>query len=346
VAGDLVLDDALFDREYWHPDWGRTSSRAYHAPVGALTANYGSFSVTVSPGDKPGDPVRVVLDPPVPYLRLENQAVTAGTRGKTTLVVDRSAGEGVEIVRVAGALRLGTSPKPYYRSVLDPTRYAGAVLRRQLEAVGIEVEGKVRVGTGPAGSTAHELMVFEGRPLAEIVRLFVKFSNNAIAETLVKQIGLAAGAERGSWKSGMSAMRSRLVGLGVLSADSVLVDGSGLSYQNRVSPRVFVKALRLASGSFKFGPELIAALPIAAGDGTLEERAKASRGEVRAKTGLLNGVTSLSGFAQLSDGERAVFSLLVNGYRVSDDRAMNVVDRFAAELVRDARSPRAASMAD
>jgi D-alanyl-D-alanine carboxypeptidase/D-alanyl-D-alanine-endopeptidase (penicillin-binding protein 4) len=189
-------------------------------------------------------------------------------------------------------------------------------------------------------------MAFEGRPLAEIVRLFVKFSNNAIAETLVKQIGLAAGSSRGSWQAGVPAMRARLVGLGLLSEDTVLVDGSGLSYENRVSPRVFVRALRLAAGSFKFGPELISALPIAAGDGTLEERAEASLGQVRAKTGLLNGVMSLSGFAQLPDGERAVFSLLVNGYRVSDDRAMQVVDRFAAELVRDADSPRAAALAD
>jgi len=220
------------------------------------------------------------------------------------------------------------------------------VLRRQLEAVGIQVDGSVRVGRGPEGSTAHELMVFKGRPLAEIVRLFVKFSNNAIAETLVKQIGLAAGAERGSWQAGVPAMRSRLASLGLLSQDTVLVDGSGLSYENRVSPRDFVRALQLARDSFKFGPELVSALPIAASDGTLKDRAEGALGEVRAKTGLLNGVMSLSGFAQLGDGERAVFSFLTNGYRVSDERAMQVVDRFAAELVRDTSSPGTAAQGE
>jgi D-alanyl-D-alanine carboxypeptidase len=80
-------------------------------------------------------------------------------------------------------------------------------------------------------------------------------------------------------------------------------------------------------------------------DGTLEKRTRGAQGEVRAKTGLLNGVTSLSGYARLNGagmqsasgpkgGDALVFSILVNGYKVADERAMDAVDRFAAELVR------------
>ena len=346
IAGDLVLDDSLFDQQRWHPGWGRTSSRAYHAPVGALTANYGAFSVVVTPGAKRGDPAHVVVDPPVPYLRVENRARTGMPSSKNSLVVDRAAGDGIEVVTVAGSLRAGADAKTYYRSVLDPTRYAGAVLRRQLAAVGIQLDGRVRLARAPAVAEAYELLVYKGRPLAQIVRLFVKFSNNAIAETLVKQIGVAASGSTGSWQTGMPALQAHLERMGLLGEGSVLVDGSGLSYENRVSPRAFVKALRLAGASFKFGPELMSALPIAAEDGTLEKRAEASMGEVRAKTGLLNGVTALSGYALMGDGERAVFSLMVNGYHVRDELAMQAVDRFAAELVRPAAGPRTAAIAD
>ena len=220
------------------------------------------------------------------------------------------------------------------------------MLRRQLAAVGIELVGTVRLARAPAQDEAHVLLAFEGRPLAEIVRLFVKFSNNAIAETLVKQLGVSANGSRGSWKTGMPALRARLEGMGLLGTNSVLVDGSGLSYDNRVSPRVFVGALRLASASFKFGPELVSALPIAFADGTLQERAEDSIGDVRAKTGLLNGVTSLSGFALMGNGERAVFSLLVNDYRVTDEVAMGAVDRFVAGLVRPVSGQRPAAIAD
>ena len=112
-----------------------------------------------------------------------------------------------------------------------------------------------------------------------------------------------------------------------------LIDGSGLSRDNRVSARVLVDALRTGSRSFRFGPEFVAALPISALDGTLKKRTAALSGEVRAKTGLLNSVTTLSGFALMPDGERAVFSILVNDFSVADQEAIDAVDRFVGEIV-------------
>jgi len=344
VSGELVLDDSALDRVRWHPSLGRTSSRAYHGPVGALTANYAAFSVTVTPGAREGDAVGVGISPPVPYLALSNRAVTGPANARRSLVVDRSAGSRGETVNVVGTVRVGDRPKVYYRSVLDPTRYAGAVLRMQLEAVGIVVEGQTRVGSRPAD--AHELMRFSGRSMAEIVRLFMKYSNNAVAETLVKGMGARVGPGPGSWSTGVPSMRRTLLELGLDPESFSLVDGSGLSYENRVTPRALVRALRVGSSSFRFGPELEAALPIAARDGTLEERAAGAADVVRGKTGLLNRVTALSGFAVIPAGtrlseerrstesERAVFSILVNGYRVGDELAMDTVDRFVAELTR------------
>jgi D-alanyl-D-alanine carboxypeptidase/D-alanyl-D-alanine-endopeptidase (penicillin-binding protein 4) len=132
----------------------------------------------------------------------------------------------------------------------------------------------------------------------------------------------------------MRELERRLVAAGADPAGFSVVDGSGLSYQNKVTARTFVEVLRRARLSFRYGPEFVAALPIANGDGTLERRAEGARGAVRAKTGLLTRVTSLSGYAELPDGELAVFSIVLNGYRTSDSAAMAAVDRFVAELVR------------
>jgi D-alanyl-D-alanine carboxypeptidase/D-alanyl-D-alanine-endopeptidase (penicillin-binding protein 4) len=111
-----------------------------------------------------------------------------------------------------------------------------------------------------------------------------------------------------------------------------IVDGSGLSYRDKLTPRALVDALRIARGSFRIGPEFLASLPIANGDGTLEKRVERAPGRVRAKTGLLNRVTSLSGYAELEGGEVAVFSVLTNGYRGSDEAAMEALDHFVAVL--------------
>ncbi len=337
VAGDLVLDASLFDGELWHPSWGRPSARAYHAPVSALSVNYGAYAVQVTPGAAPGQPLGVTIDPAVPFLRLANRGRTGPARGRSRLVVDRRPAGAVEEVVVSGALRAGGATKVHHRSVLDPVGYAGAVLTMQLEALGIAVEGRMR--RGPVPEEAPVLLRFEGKPVAEIVRLFVKYSNNAIAESLVKALGARAGDGSAGWETGLAAMREELAGLGIDVDPLTLVDGSGLSYENRVSPRSFVQALQRAHGSFRFGPEFVAALPIAAADGTLSERAEGAAHGVRAKTGLLTRVTGLSGYAALPDGGIAVFSILTNGWRGSADAAMAGVDAFVAELVRPPNHP-------
>ena len=331
VRKGLRVDDSAFDGERWHPRWGRVSARAYHAPVGALSVNYGAFAVEVSGAAQRGGPVRVFVDPPVPYFLVTNRATTGPAGKGRSLVVERLAADARENVVVSGVVPAASPPKTYYRSVLDPARYAGAVIRMQLEANGIEVGGEVRRGPVPEG--AAPLLAFEGKPLAEIVRLFLKFSNNAIAEGLVKAMGAREAAAQGSWEGGMRAVRASLAGTGLDTEGLTLVDGSGLSYENRVAPRDLVDALLLADRSFAFGPEFLAALPIAAADGTLEERADAAAHAVRAKTGLLTRVSALSGYAKRGDGGNAVFSVLVNGYRGTDESVMQALDRFVSELV-------------
>jgi D-alanyl-D-alanine carboxypeptidase/D-alanyl-D-alanine-endopeptidase (penicillin-binding protein 4) len=329
VRGDLVVDDTLFDDERWHPDWGDVSSRAYHAPVGALSANYGAFRVSVAPG-APGAPARVALDPPVDYLRLRAE-VTTRAEGATDLRIARVPEAEAERVVVSGVIRAGSEPEDLYRSVADPARYAAAVLRLQLEANGIRVEGGTRLAPVPAGAVT--LLEFEGIPLAEIARRFLKYSNNPIAESLLKSLAVAGGA-RGSFAGGVAAERRVLSGLGLDLDGTTLVDGSGLSRSNRVSVRLLVSALRAADRSFDFAPEIVGAVPIAGRDGTLERRAGAAAGRVRAKTGLLSGVTGLAGFARDAAGRDLVFSVLANDYRAGDRAAMDALDGFAAALVR------------
>jgi D-alanyl-D-alanine carboxypeptidase/D-alanyl-D-alanine-endopeptidase (penicillin-binding protein 4) len=337
VRGDLVLDDSLFDEARWHPSWAPVTARAYHAPVSAIAANFGAFRARVAPGAAPGDPLQVALDPAVPYLRLVNEGRTGKRGSASTLVVERAAAAGEERVRVAGSVPVGAAPDDVWRSVADPLGYAGAILRMQLAANGVRVAGGTRRGAAAPGSSL--LLEFEGLPLQQIASLFLKYSNNFIAESLVKWLALgpepAPGAPPGSWEAGGRALEARLAALGVPLAGTRIVDGSGLSRANRVSARVLVEALRRGDAAFAGGPELLAALPIAAEDGTLKKRAAAARGRVRAKTGSLDGVSSLAGFARSAGGRELVFAVLANGYRHGDAAASDALDAFVAALVND-----------
>ncbi len=337
VRGDLVLDDGLFDEQRWHPSWAPVSARAYHAPVSAISANFGAFRVRVAPGAAPGEPLFAAIDPPVPYLRLLNEGRTGKRGSKPTLVVEREPLAGGELVRLTGSVPSGTLPDDVWRSVGDPVAYAAAVLRLQLEANGIRVAGGVRRGAAAPG--AGLLLAFEGLPLQQIASLFLKYSNNFLAECMLRWLALgptpAPNAPPASWEAGAAALRERLGTLGVPLGDARLVDGSGLSRENRVSARVLVETLRRGDAQFAVGPELLAGLPIAALDGTLARRAEGALGRVRAKTGSLDGVSSLAGFARSERGRDLVFAVIVNGAQRGDAAASAALDGFAAALVRD-----------
>lgn len=357
VEGDLRIDDSLFDGPAWHPSWGRVSARAYHAPIGALTANYGSFFVSVRPRSEVGSKALVDIDPPVSYLQLRNLARTAGRGTRARLTVDRVRGRAEdgarqEIVRVQGATRLGDDADRFPRSVLDPGLYAGSLLAYQLSVHGIRFDGVVRRAASSVDSEAL-VLEWQGRPLSEIVQLCMKYSNNSIAETLLKNLGAEARSDsigsterQGDWQKGVQALRTELETLGIDLGRASIVDGSGLSVQNRLTPKMLVAALRAGRDSFRVGPEFVAAMPIADRDGTLEKRLGGGRGRIRAKTGLLSDVstTALSGYAERVDGETLVFSILVNGHSGPSGPAMDAVDRIAQTLV-DAPWPRTATSA-
>jgi D-alanyl-D-alanine carboxypeptidase/D-alanyl-D-alanine-endopeptidase (penicillin-binding protein 4) len=335
ISRDVVLDDSLLDAERWHPSWQPVSARAYHAPIGAISANYGAFRVIVSPGARLGSAARVQVDPPLAYFPLENAVRTAKPGSGASLTVERALGASgaTERVSVGGAIALGADRVEIWRSVIDPTAYAAAVFRQQLEAAGIRVGGSVGAGATPAGSAL--LYEFEGLPLRTTADLLLKYSNNFIAETLLKHLGRLDSGAPGGWGNGAVALRARLGALGLPLEGSVLVDGSGLSRDNRVSARLLVAALRKADQTFAIGPDLLASLPIAAEDGTLRKRADGARGLVRAKTGTLDGVTSLAGWARTVGGRELVFALISNGHRHGDVEAVAAVDAFASALVND-----------
>ncbi|MEE8166635.1 MAG: D-alanyl-D-alanine carboxypeptidase, partial [Myxococcota bacterium] len=140
---------------------------------------------------------------------------------------------------------------------------------------------------------------------------------------------------QGNWLEGIRALRKELGKLGVDLGNATIVDGSGLSLLNRVTPRTFVGALRVGLDSFQLGPEFVASMPIAERDGTLEKRLQGGAGRIRAKTGLIGdaAVTSLSGYVERADGETLIFSILVNGYSGSSGVAIDAVDRLARTLL-------------
>lgn len=333
VEGDLVVDDSLFDENRFDPSrQSQRVDRAYDAPAGAMSFNWNSVNVYVRPS-RAGEPADVFLDPANEYLRLINSVQTVATDKRTAVSADReddSKGPG-DIVRVNGQIAIGAKELVIYKNIYKPDLWSGFNAKAFLAQRGITVKGKILNGQAPDGAAV--LAEVESKPIEQIVADMNKFSNNYVAEMLTKHLG-ALRSKPGSIRAGMEVISDYLTSLKVKPSEYVLVNPSGFTRENRFSALTLWKVLRAVEQDFKVTAEFTASLPIAGVDGTLRRRMKNSNGErlVRAKTGLLNGVTSLAGFAGRKDGKSIPFVVIYNG-NADDSLVRQTIDQLLLKIV-------------
>ncbi len=315
---DIVVDDRFFDGASY-PRRAGADSRACSAPTSAVAMYFNTITVRVSPGHASGAPARAALEPPVATIRLVNRAKTGG-KG-TKIAVTRKASKEGDIITVSGTIASNAESAAFPKSITQPARYAGSVLRHMLLQNGITVTGKVRRGSAPKGAVL--LTTQESRPLAELVRSMNKFSNNFMAEQILKHLGAIRVGRPGSTAKGVAVLADHLKAAGIDPAALALENGSGYSDQTRISAQQLVAILVRAYRDFSLRPELIASLPILGVDGTARryKAAPAVRGRGRGKTGTLNGVTSLAGYVPMADGRIAAYAILANGLKVGPWKA-------------------------
>ncbi len=333
IRGDLIADETYFDSEERPKVWPETvpDDSWVNAPVGALSFNYDVVTVRVRPGPAAGSRPTVELIPLGSYFKVSNRAVTKA--GTSRLVVGRGFRQGMNTIEVSGSIRIGGGPVEVTKGVEDPALYALAGFRELATRQGIVIRGATRKAATPP--EALELFRFESKPLATIVRDMNKHSNNFIAETLLKTLGAEFVGAPGTTEKGLEVVREFLSRIGVTGNEIELADGSGLSHQNRTTARALVQTLRAMHDDFELWPEFLASLPIAGVDGTLQRRFRAEDllRKVRAKTGKIAGVTSLSGYAVNEAGETFAFSIVLNDYRCGTETIKRLTDRVCSALV-------------
>jgi D-alanyl-D-alanine carboxypeptidase/D-alanyl-D-alanine-endopeptidase (penicillin-binding protein 4) len=208
-----------------------------------------------------------------------------------------------------------------------PALAAAAAFRDALRNAGIAVAGPVR--TGPVADWSELLGSVSSPTLATMVRFMDKESDNFTAEMLLKQLGLTE-LGRGTSAAGASVVIQTLAEAGVPMAGVRIVDGSGLSRLDRLTTNALGALLKVAWADPTVGPPLLAALPVAGVNGTLEHRLRKppARGRVLAKTGTTDNASSLSGYV----GDRYAFAVVQNGHPLSYWWARRAQDRFAQIL--------------
>ncbi len=244
----------------------------------------------------------------------------------------------IGVVAPVSALQVdqGRSTPAGVSRVADPAARAARVLAGQLEDAGVDVAGAPDPTSAPA----------DGAPLAEVaspavgdlVERMLATSDNDYAEALARLGALAAGYP-GSFAGDAKAAGAVLDSLGIAREGDVVVDGSGLSRRNALTPGTLTDLLRIvASDSAPPFGAVAPGLPVAGATGSLRLRftpdaQRPARGVVRAKTGTLTGVASLAGYASRPDGRLLAFAFLDDQTAGATLASRTALDRAASALV-------------
>ena len=356
VDGNVIGDDTFFLSEPYPLGWSWDHMQwSYGAPVSALTFNDNTDEVEITADPATPGATQAEWMPDVDYYTIDNRMTVAGAGQEAVPGFERRPGS--LLVRA-----WGTAPAAGMHvamAVEDPAQFTADAFKQALELHGIKVTGdaesrhKEATGTGDfTGERASPLNLVpgnftsiaapaEGRrilgahmsvPIAEDITVTNKTSQNLHAELLLRLLGKLYGTD-GSFEEGARVVRQFMVNAGVDDADFYLVDGCGLSNDDKVTPRAFTRLLAYASRQ-SWGTEWRETLPEAGVDGTLDHRFTKSpvKGQMWAKTGTLGEVNALSGYVNAASGRVVAFSILVNGRYPGSTVEEQAIDRITEAI--------------
>ncbi|PRP91660.1 D-alanyl-D-alanine carboxypeptidase precursor [Enhygromyxa salina] len=349
TISEIVVDDSAFSPRAFGPGYNPEGwGASYLAPSGALSLNFNTVEITVYPIKGQRKPA-VALEPDSTHVVVDNATRFAQGQSELDIRSHRQAPESADDetpreavltrVEVKGSLGAGSRGYKVRRRVVDPGMYTGGAFSLMLAEASQSERLPVRIGQAPRvyldalaedhgdgdhlelpqlldhDEDADVLLVAVRRspPLIDIVSGVLAYSNNFMAEQILRTLGWRMTGDPGDWDNGSEVVRGYWEALGNDPGGLVFENGAGMSSVGRITTTGLVDLMAVAARTQTAGASLIDALPVAGTVGTVRTRLGRSGKRVRAKTGTLNGVSGLTGVITTEAGEPQVaFSILIN----------------------------------
>ena len=311
IADTLAADVSMTDSVYWGSGWSWDDAPDSFQPyLSPLMLNRGCVDVTVIPTQKDSLP-DVVCMPASDYYQVDNDGVSLQPQaGK--LKITRNWLHHGNLIHISGNVSKETTR---ILSVYNSQEFFLHTFAKRLKEKGIEAR-HVTFSDCPESdslSVVSPLFTLE-RPIVEVLNQMMKESDNLCAESMFYHLAMDhAKHKRVSDDDGTDAIHHFMKEkLGFNPEFYKIVDGSGVSLYNYVSPKLLLEYLKYAYHHPEIFPFFYDSLPIAGIDGTLEHRMKKTRAyrKVRAKTGSVTGVSSLAGYVEASNGHQLAFVII------------------------------------
>jgi len=354
VKGDLVGDESWFNGAPLGSGWEWDDLLwSYGAQVSALTVNDNAIDLTIKPGEKVGAPVVITSGPPATFMTITNRAITGPRGSKSDLNIYR--GVGANTLEITGTSPIGDNGFTGGAAIPDPALAFVSMLRDALAKRGVKIDGRIRTVDARSGASIVpnspvaitqttsvppqpppvEIASLQSPPFSLIASHTLKPSQNLYTEIILRTLGKlnSVSASQTNEEAGLIIVRNFLRQAGASESDLALNDGSGLSRNDMITANATVHLLTFMS-KHRYFAQFREALPIAGVDGTLRTRMKGTpaEGNLRAKTGSLSSVASLSGYVTTAAGEHLVFSMMLNNYPDAAALRRDSIDAIAVLL--------------
>jgi D-alanyl-D-alanine carboxypeptidase/D-alanyl-D-alanine-endopeptidase (penicillin-binding protein 4) len=323
ISGDLIGDDSWYDDVRYSVDVTWSDEEAYYgAQISALTVSpdqdfdSGTIIVEVTPGKNTNQKANITVSPKTDYVQIINDTKTVESDGRNEISISRDHGQ--NIIRINGTIPIDAPTQKELVAIWEPTKYALHLFKQSLKKQGIKILGKMQVEEVP--KKTNLIFSHSSMPLSQLLVPFMKLSNNGHGDILIKEMGKAFKG-KGSFKEGLEVEKNALSTLGVGTEAIEIRDGSGISHVNLVPANEMTKMLYHVQ-EMEWFPTFLSSLPLAGSKekmigGTLRNRLKnvPMKENVKAKTGTLTNVSSLSGYVKTKSGDTLIFSILLNHLR-------------------------------
>lgn len=328
----LILDDGYFQGDHINLTWDWQDVQSdYGTAVNSLILNQNAVELTLA-AQQIGQPLRVNWAEAIAsrQWQIDNTSVTAPIGTPNSITVTAVLGQ--PLLQIKGQLAIDAEAEIIGLPIINPAQYFLAHFRKALIAQGISV-AQASVASSQGTAAGKEVATVESPPLARLLMETNQESNNLYAEVLLRTLGVGSSGD--TTKLGVKKVVETLTVLGVDPESSNLIDGSGLSRQNLVSPEAIVQTLKRMAQT----PESSiyrASLSTAGVNGTLRRRFlnTLAVGNLQAKTGTLTGVSALSGYLDIPGFRPVIFSLIVNQSNQSSTVQRQAIDEIVILLTR------------
>lgn len=317
IDGDIIFDTSEFDELTLAPGWMWDDKIEYRdAPVEALTINHSCINVWVKPTNLVTMAPMVYVYPEIPGIVIENEA-SMGNIGlkQSSLKVGKKNDLDQDIIYISGTMPIKSETQKFKIPVKNPHLYVATQFCETLKQNKIKFKGKVKFESVPIKCDVIASCLSD--PIFKLAMHTLKNSDNLYANCLFKKLGRTKFGKPGTWPNGSQAIRDFLFQINSKTySDLAILDGSGESRYNKLTPSQIVNFLVWTNSKFSFSPELLAAMPLAGVDAILRKRLREKKFQAKARvvSGTLQGVSSLCGYMTTIDNEVLAFAIMSNGF--------------------------------